>query len=372
MLAGRLRGMGRRAELEPTYVPPSTRSCTRSRRARHRRQPRRDLRAPDRLRARAVRGDLDVPGPEHPLLPRAQTALPPCLAERRLARVNPSGAGAPDPLRPLRRCPDRLRLRRARRCGLLAASRSAPASCSGRSGSCSGAGIVPLLPIIGLRMAGIDAQLGRDPAAGPDRAADRRRLPADRHRPLEDRSRRLRQRLGRRRGPLGRRAAAQRRAAFEPRRLGRAHRRRGVARRGDARLRPRPPPRARPRAHPVRQRRLGLLRHGPLPDQRGGDDQLPDGPPSWSSSARRSRPPSRARRAARPLRSPLHTDALPAAVRGFRAISIIGLEDGLRPPCTTPTRTSRTRVDAAAMAQATEFVVALARLLDRDAGARTG
>lgn len=75
-------------------------------------------------------------------------------------------------------------------------------------------------------------------------------------------------------------------------------------------------------------------------------------------------------RAARPLRSPLGTDALPAAVRRLRAITITGVEDGLPAPWYHTHEDVPARVDPAALAQATEFVVALAELLDRDAARR--
>ncbi|MDP9189939.1 MAG: M20/M25/M40 family metallo-hydrolase [Actinomycetota bacterium] len=73
--------------------------------------------------------------------------------------------------------------------------------------------------------------------------------------------------------------------------------------------------------------------------------------------------------AARPVRSPLLTDALPARVRGLRAISIAGLEGGLPPPWYHTHEDTPGRVDAKSLSHATEFVVGLARLLDRE-GAR--
>ena len=163
-LAGRLRGIGRRAEVEPTYVHPQYALVhAAARRARDRRQPR--SRSPcraGRVRARAVRGHLDVPRPEHPLLPGAPPLLPPRLAERRLPRRQPRRAAAPDPRRPLRRRPHRLRLRRALGCGLRAGSRErgrvllgpVPARLLGRASS-------PCCRSSALRMAGLDAQLAR-------------------------------------------------------------------------------------------------------------------------------------------------------------------------------------------------------------------
>jgi putative aminopeptidase FrvX len=74
------------------------------------------------------------------------------------------------------------------------------------------------------------------------------------------------------------------------------------------------------------------------------------------------------RYAAEPARTSLQTDALPALIRGRRAISITGLSDGL------PAGTYHTHddvpenVDAEAMTRASDFVVGLARLIDRGAG----
>lgn len=69
-----------------------------------------------------------------------------------------------------------------------------------------------------------------------------------------------------------------------------------------------------------------------------------------------------------PVRSPLLTDALPARVRGLRAITVTSLDDGLPPPWYHDPADTPDRADAAAMAAATDFVVSLARLLDREAG----
>ena len=71
---------------------------------------------------------------------------------------------------------------------------------------------------------------------------------------------------------------------------------------------------------------------------------------------------------ARPVRSPLSTDALPVAIRRRRAITITGLADGLPPPWYHTHEDTPERVVGEAMTRATDFVVALARLLDRDAG----
>ena len=66
--------------------------------------------------------------------------------------------------------------------------------------------------------------------------------------------------------------------------------------------------------------------------QRGRDRQPPDGPPpvrALRGGRRRADRRAATGYAARPIRIPLHTDALPALVRGFRAISIVGLSDGV-------------------------------------------
>jgi hypothetical protein len=70
----------------------------------------------------------------------------------------------------------------------------------------------------------------------------------------------------------------------------------------------------------------------------------------------------------RPLRSPFATEALPARVRGLRAISLLGADKGLLPPTFHAHEDTPETVDAASQERMTEFVVSLARLLDRDAG----
>ena len=67
----------------------------------------------------------------------------------------------------------------------------------------------------------------------------------------------------------------------------------------------------------------------------------------------------------RPVRIPFHSDALPARVRGFRAISIVGLEDGIGPPYYHTPEDTPDKLDDEAMARAVEFTVGLARALDR-------
>ena len=70
---------------------------------------------------------------------------------------------------------------------------------------------------------------------------------------------------------------------------------------------------------------------------------------------------------ARPFRASLSDDATPIRVRGYRATSITGLEDGLPPPWYHTPEDTPDKVDAEAMTNATEFVTGLVRLLDRDA-----
>ena len=71
---------------------------------------------------------------------------------------------------------------------------------------------------------------------------------------------------------------------------------------------------------------------------------------------------------ARPVRSPLLSDALPARTHGFRAISISSLADGVLPPWYHAPEDIPDRVQPAPLARTTEFVVSLVRLLDRGAG----
>lgn len=71
---------------------------------------------------------------------------------------------------------------------------------------------------------------------------------------------------------------------------------------------------------------------------------------------------------ARPLRIPTHTDALPALARGFRAISIVAAEDGLTPPYYHTHQDTPDKLDEEAMTRSVEFTVELVRQLDRDVG----
>jgi hypothetical protein len=71
---------------------------------------------------------------------------------------------------------------------------------------------------------------------------------------------------------------------------------------------------------------------------------------------------------ARPVRSPLLSDALPLAIRRRRAITIAGLADGLPAPWHHGHEDTPQRVVGEALTRATDFVVGLAALLDREAG----
>jgi Zn-dependent M28 family amino/carboxypeptidase len=71
---------------------------------------------------------------------------------------------------------------------------------------------------------------------------------------------------------------------------------------------------------------------------------------------------------ARPLRYPLLDDALPARQRGLRSITLRTTDDGLLAPWYHTHDDLPERVDGEALARATEFLVALVRLLDRNAG----
>jgi hypothetical protein len=84
---------------------------------------------------------------------------------------------------------------------------------------------------------------------------------------------------------------------------------------------------------------------GPRPDRRGDDSPPP-----------------------RPIRIPFHTDALPACARGFRAISVIGAEDGVGPPYYHTPDDAPDKLDGDAMTRAVEFTVELVRALDRTVG----
>ena len=76
---------------------------------------------------------------------------------------------------------------------------------------------------------------------------------------------------------------------------------------------------------------------------------------------------------ARPIRHPLLDDALPARVRRLRAITLRTTdENGNLAPWYHTHDDTPERVDSDALTQATDFLIALARLIDRDAGRRAG
>jgi hypothetical protein len=70
---------------------------------------------------------------------------------------------------------------------------------------------------------------------------------------------------------------------------------------------------------------------------------------------------------ARPVRVSLSDDATPVRVRGYRVTSICGLQEGLPPPWYHTHEDTPDKVDGQAMTKAVEFAQALVRLLDRDA-----
>jgi hypothetical protein len=71
---------------------------------------------------------------------------------------------------------------------------------------------------------------------------------------------------------------------------------------------------------------------------------------------------------ARPIRIPFHSDALPARARGFRAISLIGAEDGVGPPYYHTHQDTPDKLDSDALTRVVEFALELVRQLDRDVG----
>jgi Peptidase family M28 len=75
--------------------------------------------------------------------------------------------------------------------------------------------------------------------------------------------------------------------------------------------------------------------------------------------------------AAEPLRYSLLDDALPPRNAGMHAVTIRATDGGSPAPWYHTLEDTPERVDEEALARATEFVVALARLLDRAAGRRT-
>lgn len=74
---------------------------------------------------------------------------------------------------------------------------------------------------------------------------------------------------------------------------------------------------------------------------------------------------------AQPFRSPLTGDALAARIRGIPAITLTGLgEDGLPSPAHHTDQDVPANCDPAAIGRATDLLVSIAQLLDRDAGRR--
>ena len=71
-----------------------------------------------------------------------------------------------------------------------------------------------------------------------------------------------------------------------------------------------------------------------------------------------------------PMRYSNVDDALPSQVRGIPSVSILGTENGALAPNYHQPEDTPEHVDAEALARTTEFVVSLARLLDREAGRR--
>ena len=76
---------------------------------------------------------------------------------------------------------------------------------------------------------------------------------------------------------------------------------------------------------------------------------------------------------ARPIRHPLLDDAMPARIRRMRAITLRTTDaDGNLAPWYHTHDDTPERVDAQALTRATDFLVSLARLIDRDAGRAAG
>jgi Peptidase family M28 len=69
-----------------------------------------------------------------------------------------------------------------------------------------------------------------------------------------------------------------------------------------------------------------------------------------------------------PIRIPFHTDALPANTRRLRAISLIGAEGGVGPPYYHTHEDTPDKLDEEAMTRAVEFTLELVRQIDRDVG----
>ncbi len=86
------------------------------------------------------------------------------------------------------------------------------------------------------------------------------------------------------------------------------------------------------------------------------------------AEAQRTEEGDEAEHAARPIRHSFHTDALPAVVRGFRAISIVGASDGVGPPYYHTSEDMPDKVDGGSLTRAVEFTLDLVRAIDRDVG----
>jgi hypothetical protein len=72
---------------------------------------------------------------------------------------------------------------------------------------------------------------------------------------------------------------------------------------------------------------------------------------------------------ARPIRHPLLDDAMPARVRRMRAITLRTTDpNGNLAPWYHTHEDTPERIDAQALDHATDFLISLVRLLDRDAG----
>ena len=240
-LAERLRELGRRAEVEPTYVHPQSALVHAAHCLLGFAGSLVAIAVPALgFGARPARGDLDVPRPQRPLLPAPLAVLPPRLAERRLPRREPGRAGAADHLRPLRRRPHRRRLRpaaRAPRCARLAAALAVAPRPVPDPVLVAGAA-APAARRCGWR-ASTPTRLGAPAPPHPD--------PPGRRSSPWSRSSSPRSSRAPTTTPPGVATAIsladelERRPAREPRRLGRARRRRGVPAGGHARVRPLPP-----------------------------------------------------------------------------------------------------------------------------------
>ena len=75
---------------------------------------------------------------------------------------------------------------------------------------------------------------------------------------------------------------------------------------------------------------------------------------------------------ARPVRNPFHTDALPPTTFGFRAISLSTVVDGVMPDYYHTAQDTPERVDAEALTHSVDFTLELVRALDRDVGRAGG